>query len=120
MRSLTLRFSHCSSKAMLTWHANAWQTSSLTPTVIGNTSGPGVTGTSTGDPVRLQDASGTKGAEAWRNTLGLLVFFDHLMTDGRQAAQVHSNGPQVCLEKMLVAVFNDHTHESLGVIAVRF
>src|SRR6266571_520572 len=28
-------------------------------TVIGNTSGPGVTGTVTGDPTRLQDASGT-------------------------------------------------------------
>ena len=65
---------------MLTWHANAWQTSSPTSTVISNTSGPGVTGTVTGDPARLQDASGTKGAEAWRNTQGLLVFFDYLVT----------------------------------------
>ena len=63
---------------MLPWHANIWQTSSPTPTVIGNTSGPGVTGTVTGDPARLQDASGTKGAEAWRSTQGYLSFLTTL------------------------------------------
>jgi hypothetical protein len=63
---------------MLTWHANAWRTSSTTPMVIGNTSGLGVTGTVTGDPARLQGASGTKGAEAWRSIQGYLSFLTTL------------------------------------------
>jgi len=46
--------------------------------VISNTSGLGVTGTVTGDPARLQDASGTKGAEAWRSTQGYLSFLTTL------------------------------------------
>jgi len=44
---------------VLPYSRATFKTEAPLETVIGNTSGPGVTGTVTGDPARLQDASGT-------------------------------------------------------------
>src|SRR5262249_61776454 len=44
---------------VLPYSRATFKTEAPLETVIGNTSGPGVTGTVTGDPARLQNASGT-------------------------------------------------------------
>src|SRR5712691_343705 len=44
---------------VLPYSRATFKTEAPLETVIGNTSGPGVTGTVTGDPTRLQDATGT-------------------------------------------------------------
>ena len=95
------RSSPGSSRAVSIWPVSVWQKSLPT---IGE---------------MPADAPQRRASQA-RPGEGLLIFFDHFIMDGWQAAQIHGNSPQVCLGKVLIAVVNDHAHQSLDIIAVGF